>query len=142
MADSTRVLVVDDEAGLRKFLTKELTARGLAVEGAGTAEEGLRKLAEAAFDVVLLDMRLPGMDGLTALREIRRFDPPPDEKPDEPQKEEAEKAKAEKKADKNEPVEKPRKVTADDLRLEAFLRAQRAQQVSAKNAIEVLEVAG
>src|SRR5204863_7373469 len=37
--------------------------------------------------------------------------------------------------------EKARKVTAEDLRLEAFLRAQRAQQVSAKNAIEVLEVA-
>src|SRR5262249_22341462 len=37
--------------------------------------------------------------------------------------------------------EAPRKVTADDLRLEAFLRAQRAQQVSAKNAIEILEVA-
>jgi len=78
MAESTRVLVVDDEVGLRKFLTKELAARGLSVEGVGNAEEGLRKLAESSFDVVLLDMKLPGMDGLTALREIRRFDPPPE----------------------------------------------------------------
>ena len=51
------------------------TKRTVAV---GSAEEGLRKLAEAAFDVVLLDIKMPGMDGLAALREIRRFDPAPE----------------------------------------------------------------
>ncbi len=81
-----------------------------------------------------------------------RFEPPADEpekeapKADtgktEAGKTEAGKAEAGKKETvKKAPSEKARKVTADDLRLEAFLRAQRAQQVSAKNAIEVLEVA-
>jgi two-component system response regulator AtoC len=78
MQASTKVLVIDDEGALRKFLQKELTARGFEVDAAGTAEEGLGKLAGSTFDVVLLDIRLPGMDGLTALREIRRFDPAPE----------------------------------------------------------------
>jgi DNA-binding NtrC family response regulator len=78
MDSMTRVLVVDDEAGLRRFLQKELGARGLSVDAAGSAEEGLKKLAEAAFDVVLLDVKLPGMNGLDALREIRRMDPAPE----------------------------------------------------------------
>jgi DNA-binding NtrC family response regulator len=78
MNGRARVLVIDDEAGLRKFLQKELSARGLEVEAAGSAEEGLRKLADASFDVVLLDIRMPGMDGLAALREIRRFEPAPE----------------------------------------------------------------
>ncbi|MCE9635921.1 MAG: sigma-54 dependent transcriptional regulator [Planctomycetes bacterium] len=74
----TRLLVIDDEAGLRRFLQKELSARGMVVEAAGSAEEGLQKLGDAAFDVVLLDIKMPGMDGLAALREIRRFDPAPE----------------------------------------------------------------
>src|SRR5262245_8397058 len=73
-----RVLVVDDEAGLRRFLAQELTARGFAVDSAGSGEEGLRKIAEAVYDVVLLDMKMPGMDGLAALREIRREAPAPE----------------------------------------------------------------
>jgi DNA-binding NtrC family response regulator len=78
MTDSIRVLVVDDEAGLRRFLLKELAARGFAVEAAASGEEGLRKIAETIYDVVLLDMKMPGMDGLAALREIRRQDPAPE----------------------------------------------------------------
>jgi DNA-binding NtrC family response regulator len=78
MPDIARILVIDDEAGLRKFLQKELTARGIEVESAGSAEEGLRKLGESVYDVVLLDIRLPGMDGLAALREIRKFEPAPE----------------------------------------------------------------
>jgi DNA-binding NtrC family response regulator len=78
MDESIRVLVIDDEAGLRRFLTKELAARGFAVDSAGSAEEGLRKIAEAVYDVVLLDMKMPGMDGLAALKEIRREAPAPE----------------------------------------------------------------
>src|SRR5437773_8015650 len=78
MEDRIRVLVVDDEAGLRRFLVKELSARGFAVEAAGSGEEALRKAAEAIYDVVLLDMKMPGMDGLAALREIRREAPAPE----------------------------------------------------------------
>jgi len=78
MSAAIRVLVVDDEVGLRRFLVKELTARGLAVDAAGSGEEGLRKIAETIYDVVLLDMKMPGMDGLAALREIRRLEPAPE----------------------------------------------------------------
>src|SRR5262245_42568128 len=75
MDKPTRILVVDDEAAPRKFLVKELSARGFAVEAAASGEEALRKTAEAVYDVVLLDMKMPGMDGLAALREIRRVEP-------------------------------------------------------------------
>ena len=78
MPEAARILVVDDEMGLRRFLQKELTARGLTTDAASSAEEGLAKLAESAYDVVLLDIKMPGMDGLAALREIRRFDPAPE----------------------------------------------------------------
>src|SRR5690349_8239668 len=78
MDEPIRVLVVDDEVGLRRFLAKELAARGFAVEAASSAEEGLRKISESLYDVVLLDMKMPGMDGLTALREIRREAPAPE----------------------------------------------------------------
>ena len=78
MQESIRVLVVDDEAGLRRFLAKELTARGFSVDSAGSGEEGLKKIAEAVYDVVLLDMKMPGMDGISALREIRRESPAPE----------------------------------------------------------------
>ena len=78
MDEPIRVLVVDDEAGLRRFLVKELAARGFTVDSAASGEEGLKKIAEAIYDVVLLDMKLPGMDGLTALREIRREAPAPE----------------------------------------------------------------
>jgi two-component system response regulator AtoC len=78
MEERTRVLVIDDEAGLRRFLAKELTARGFAADAAGSGEEGLRKIADAVHDVVLLDMKMPGMDGLSVLREIRRQEPAPE----------------------------------------------------------------
>ena len=78
MDQATRVLIVDDEATLRRFLAKELGARGFVAEAVGSGEEALAKLAETAFDVVLLDVRMPGADGLTILREIRRQDPAPE----------------------------------------------------------------
>jgi DNA-binding NtrC family response regulator len=78
MDETIRVLVVDDESGLRRFLAKELAARGFTVDSAASGEEGLRKIAEAVYDVVLLDMKMPGMDGLTALREIRAQEPAPE----------------------------------------------------------------
>ena len=78
MDEPTRVLVVDDEAGLRRFLVKELSARGFTTDSAGSGEEGLKKIGETIYDVVLLDVMMPGMDGLAALREIRREAPAPE----------------------------------------------------------------
>ena len=69
------VLVVDDEALIRKSLSKVLRAKGYTVESASTGQEGLEKLAEVRPQVLILDMRLPDIDGLTVLRRARRIDP-------------------------------------------------------------------
>ena len=64
------ILVVDDEERIRRFLTAELTRRGFAVEEAESGEEALDKTAQRDFHVVLMDLRLPVMTGLEALRVI------------------------------------------------------------------------
>ncbi|MCL6543933.1 MAG: sigma-54 dependent transcriptional regulator [Bryobacteraceae bacterium] len=67
-----RILVVEDEAKLRRVIELQLQAAGYEVDLAGTAEEALR-LADRA-SLVLTDLRLPGMDGLELLRLLRRQD--------------------------------------------------------------------
>jgi|GEM_PF-704837 len=65
-----RVLIVDDEPGVRSVVAKILSACGGACEMAGTAEEALDRLARERFDVGLLDIALPGMDGLSLARRV------------------------------------------------------------------------
>ena len=69
------VLVVDDEALIRKSLSKVLRAKGYSVETASTGAEGLEKIASVRPQVLILDLRLPDTDGLTVLRRARRIDP-------------------------------------------------------------------
>jgi two-component system nitrogen regulation response regulator NtrX len=73
-----RVLVVDDEAGVRRTLSDILRDDGFDVTPAGSAEEGVERCREADFDVVLLDVWLPGEDGLSALARIRALPAPPE----------------------------------------------------------------
>src|SRR5512134_2692903 len=70
-----QVLIIDDEMLLTKSLVRSLTQKGHDCSLAGTAEDGLNLLKTAAPDVVLLDLQLPGMPGLSALRHIIEFDP-------------------------------------------------------------------
>jgi DNA-binding NtrC family response regulator len=70
-----RVLFVDDDDTLRRVLTRELEERGFAVTSRPSAEGLERALEEDPPDVVLLDLRLPGADGLSALRALRERDP-------------------------------------------------------------------
>jgi DNA-binding NtrC family response regulator len=63
--------VVDDEAAARKRLAEAFTRDGYQVEAFGDAEGFLARQAEEHFDAVLLDLRLPGMDGLSALKRIK-----------------------------------------------------------------------
>ena len=65
-----RVLLVDDEAALREPLADYLVRQGVAVTQAGTAAEARSRLVEAAFDIVLLDIMMPGEDGLSLCRHL------------------------------------------------------------------------
>jgi DNA-binding NtrC family response regulator len=71
MKDRASVLVVDDDAAFRGVLTSELARMDFDVRGAESGEAALECLAAWEPDVVLLDLRLPGIDGLDALKAIR-----------------------------------------------------------------------
>jgi two-component system KDP operon response regulator KdpE len=75
MAQRANILVVDDEAPLRKVLQTALTARGFSVEEAASAEQAIEVIAQRAFDLVLLDINLPGMGGIEACGRIRTLMP-------------------------------------------------------------------
>src|SRR5258708_34989367 len=64
MTDSTKhLLLVDDEAPLRMAIAEQLTDRVYQVDQVDTGEAALAKLADFAFDVIITDLRLPGIDG-------------------------------------------------------------------------------
>ena len=65
------ILVVDDEPGVRSSISGVLQDEGFEVDTAGTGEECLEKANGAAFDVIVLDIWLPGLDGLTTLQRLR-----------------------------------------------------------------------
>lgn len=65
------VLVVDDKEQMRAVLEKFLNAEGYAVESAASADEALRKLEKSNFDLVLSDIKMPGMDGNELLDRVR-----------------------------------------------------------------------
>jgi DNA-binding response OmpR family regulator len=66
-----RVLLIEDSARLRRSLGEGLRRSGYAVDSAGDGEEGLWYATENAYDVILLDLMLPGLDGLSLLRTLR-----------------------------------------------------------------------
>jgi DNA-binding NtrC family response regulator len=68
------ILIIDDEAAIRESLETLLEFEGYSVESAETAAEGLARLSERAFDLVLLDFALPDRNGLEVLSEIRSRD--------------------------------------------------------------------
>jgi DNA-binding NtrC family response regulator len=64
MADQTRhLLLVEDESALREAVAEQLTDRGYHVEQADSGETAIARLADFAFDIILTDLRLPGIDG-------------------------------------------------------------------------------
>ena len=65
-----KVMIVDDEANLRRLYRESLERDGYAVITANSAEDCLRQLDDEAPDLVVLDVRMPGMDGLEALGRI------------------------------------------------------------------------
>ncbi len=67
-----RILVVDDEAAIRDLVGTYLRSEGFEVDEAADGEDALVRFGERAHDLVVLDLRLPGIGGLDVLREIRR----------------------------------------------------------------------
>lgn len=72
------ILVVDDDNLLRKLVTDQLSQAGFAAAPATSGSEALAALRESDFDVVLLDVMMPDMSGLDALKQIRQLDDPPE----------------------------------------------------------------
>ncbi|HXZ34173.1 MAG TPA: sigma-54 dependent transcriptional regulator [Terriglobales bacterium] len=69
------VLIIDDEMAIRESLETLLQLEGYAVESAGTADQGLARMADHSFDLVLLDLALPDRNGMDVLAELRAQDP-------------------------------------------------------------------
>jgi DNA-binding response OmpR family regulator len=70
-----RILVIEDEARIQAFLTRGLEAEGYTVVAAGDGREGLDLATGARWDLVVLDLLLPGLNGLQVLRELQRSKP-------------------------------------------------------------------
>lgn len=70
------VLVVDDEQGMRDTVTEILESVGYEVTTAATGDDALLRLRQQDFDVVVMDIRMPGRDGISVLREIGGPPPP------------------------------------------------------------------
>src|SRR2546429_9979447 len=72
---SGSVLIIDDEAAIRESLETLLELEGYSVESAATADQGLARIGERPFDLVLLDLALPDRNGLGLLTELHAHDP-------------------------------------------------------------------
>jgi len=77
MAPRPHLLVVDDEAGIRESLSSILQDEGYHVDSVASAEEALERAASGDLEVVLLDVWLPGIDGLEALSRLQASPRPP-----------------------------------------------------------------
>ena len=69
------VLIVDDEEEFREMTVKRLSKRDLECESAPDGDTALEMIAKKNYDVVLLDVKMPGRDGIETLREIKRMTP-------------------------------------------------------------------
>jgi len=68
-----KILVVDDEEMIRRLIVKYAAFEGHTVEEAGNGLEAVEKCREGGFDIVILDIMMPELDGFSACREIRKF---------------------------------------------------------------------
>lgn len=71
MANQKKILLVEDEGGLRELYEEQLTKDGYLVFAVGNGEEAIELAAKNEFDVLVLDIMLPGMSGLDVLARLR-----------------------------------------------------------------------
>jgi DNA-binding NtrC family response regulator len=69
----SKILLVDDELVFTQNMAKLLTNRGYVVTAVNSGDAAIQALEEEDFDVVVLDLKMPGMDGITTLREIKKL---------------------------------------------------------------------
>jgi two-component system response regulator AtoC len=72
MVETKRILVVEDEEPLRRLFQKRISRKGGLVDSFGSAEEAVSALGKVPYDVAVVDIRLPGMDGIELLRRIKQ----------------------------------------------------------------------
>ncbi len=70
-----RIMLVDDETEFLEVMTERLTSRGIDVATSTSAEKAIDRLGREAFDAVILDLQMPGMDGLEALKHMKEKRP-------------------------------------------------------------------
>lgn len=70
-----KILLVDDEAEFLEALSERMRVRGMDVVTSASARDALETVEQGAFDAVVLDLMMPGMDGLEALRILKQKDP-------------------------------------------------------------------
>ena len=70
-----QILVIEDEPRILAFLARGLEAEGFRVDAADTGPMGLKQALASSYDAVILDLLLPGLDGLTVLRELQQHEP-------------------------------------------------------------------
>lgn len=67
------VLIVDDEQGIRELVAKYCTLEGFKYDEAGDGLEAIQKVKQGSYDIVIMDVMMPELDGFSAVREIRKF---------------------------------------------------------------------
>lgn len=75
MAEKNRILIVDDEDALRTILSSELVGAGYEIATAADGEEGVAEVKNRKFDLVLLDIHMPKLDGFEVLKFIKKEHP-------------------------------------------------------------------
>jgi DNA-binding NtrC family response regulator len=73
--ETMRVFIVDDEDDFRETIVKRLNARKIQTEGAASGVKALEVLKDKDFDVIVLDVKMPDMDGIETLRHIKKMKP-------------------------------------------------------------------
>lgn len=75
MAEKYKILITDDDLGLRELLAEAANSWGYTTAMARDGEEAVRRLRMERFDIVITDLMMPGMDGIALLQKIRELDP-------------------------------------------------------------------